>query len=84
MITVKEMIAYLERLPEDTEVVLSVRDHYTTYGQTAHFHDFSMEGGIWNHPTRDNQLTIVASLDTQRPMTSNEVEKYPKITFRKR
>ena len=83
-VTVGDMIAYLERLPKDTKVRLSVGDYYSRYGEEATFMDFSMEGGIWNHFYNDaGWITLKANLNTQKPYYDGDVEKHPKITFRK-
>lgn len=82
-VTVGEIIAYLETMPKDTKVRISVRDYYSQYGSSAHFMDFSMESGIWNHNISGGELTISAFLDNKQPYSDDEVVKYPKITFRK-
>ena len=80
--TVKDMIKYLERLPEDTTVSLSISDHYSTYGQSAKLLDFDMDSTLWNHPLNSDlhNLTLMAYLDNG--ITGNgEVIKHPKIVF---
>lgn len=83
--TVEEVIAYLETLPKDAEVKLSIKDHYSTHGETATLMDFDMTTTIWNHTyNKDcNWLTLNAHIDTKKPFFDGEVEKFPKITFRK-
>ena len=82
-VTVGDMIAYLERLPKETKVRLSIGDHYSRYGESASFMDFNMDGGIWNHTRNGDWITLNASLDNIEPHFEGEVVKYPKITFRK-
>lgn len=83
--TVAEIIAYLERLPKDAEVRLSINDHYSTHGASASLMDFDMSSGVWNHSyNKDtNWVTLEAHINSQKPMTSDDIERFPKIMFRK-
>lgn len=84
--TVEEIIAYLDKLPKDAEVKLSVKDSYSALGTSATFVDFDINNKILNHAydIEDNCVILDANLDTQKPITPADVEKFPNITFKKR
>jgi len=73
MATIREMIEFLERFPQDGEVRISVSDSYSQYGESAKLAPFDVGSHAFN--TDANWLTLNVSLD------KNE-GKNPKITFR--
>ena len=73
--TIAEIIAYLEKFPKDTEVVLSVKDYYSSYGVDSKFENFDTASVIWNH-----RINLFGQLALNVVVNKKE-GKRPKITF---